>query len=158
VPQTSADHPIRLSDARHRVGIDIVDVRDVREALQSHGDHYLRRIFTQGEVEDCCDLDGIAPERLAARFAAKEAVIKVLRPDGSAVPWRTIETVRRPGGWVDVQLTGHAARLAEAAGLDELCLSLTHERDLAAATVLASFHEPDSERASAPCTTRSAAC
>jgi holo-[acyl-carrier protein] synthase len=158
VSRTPADRLLRHSDARHRVGIDIVDVRDIREALQTHGDHYLRRIFTQSEVEDCRDLDGLAPERLAARFAAKEAVIKVLRPDGAAVPWRSIETVRRPGGWVEVELTGHAARLAEAAGLDELCLSLTHERDLAAATVLASFHPPDSERTPAPCTTPSALC
>jgi holo-[acyl-carrier protein] synthase len=142
------------ADALHRVGIDIVDVRDVRSALFAYGDRYLRRVFTVDEVQDCSDHDGIAAERLAARFAAKEAVLKVLRPADTPVPWRTIETVRAPGGWVDVRLTGNAARLAEAAGLGELCLSITHERDLAAATVLASFQDPDIERP--PCTTPSA--
>jgi holo-[acyl-carrier protein] synthase len=142
------------ADALHRVGIDIVDVQDVRSALFAYGDRYLRRVFTADEVRDCSDHDGIAAERLAARFAAKEAVIKVLRPDDTPVPWRTIETVRSPGGWVGVHLTGNAARLADEAGLGELCLSITHERDLAAATVLASFQDPDSERPT--CTTPSA--
>jgi phosphopantetheinyl transferase (holo-ACP synthase) len=55
---------------------------------------------------------------------------------------------------VDIHLTGNAARLAEEAGLGELCLSITHERDLAAATVLASFNVTDRE--SPTCTTPSA--
>jgi holo-[acyl-carrier protein] synthase len=157
VPPTSPPSRLQAAGASHRVGIDIVEVRDVREALQAHGDRYLRRVFSRDEVDDCRGHDeDPAPERLAARFAAKEAVIKVLRPHGQAVPWRTIHLVRRPGGWVDVELTGQAARLAEEAGLDELCLSLTHEREVAAATVLASFQNPDSERAPAPCTTPSA--
>jgi holo-[acyl-carrier protein] synthase len=146
-------HHTHTTDALHRVGIDIVDVQEVRTALFAHGDRYLNRVFTANEVQDCSDHDGVAPERLAARFAAKEAVLKVLRPDDIPVPWRTIETVRAPGGWVDIHLTGNAARLAEEAGLGELCLSITHERDLAAATVLASFNATDRE--SPTCTTPS---
>ena len=116
-----------------RVGIDLVDVARVREAIAAHGERYLARIYTDAERADCRD----DPERLAARFAAKEAALKVLRPDVDAVPWRTIEVRRSPTGWVELSLTGQAAELARRAGLQELALSLTHEGDRASAVVVA---------------------
>ena len=54
---------------------------------------------------------------LAARFAAKEAAIKALRPAGPQPDWRSIEVRRDPEGWCDMHLTGEAARLAEIAGV-----------------------------------------
>ena len=70
---------------------------------------------------------------LAARFAAKEATIKVLRPDGVRPDWRTIEVVRLPNGACKLRLRGSAARLAVERGLGPFSLSMTHEAGLAAA-------------------------
>lgn len=120
-----------------RVGIDLVSVDSVRASLAEHGERYLARVFTEREVADCAGASGPAPERLAARFAAKEAAIKVLRPHDDAVPLRDIEIRSRPGGWVDVELTGRAASLAAEAGVRELAVSLTHENGHASAVVVA---------------------
>ena len=73
---------------------------------------------------------------LAARFAAKEATIKVLRPEGHQPDWRSVEVRRDPNGWCTLALTGHAAALAEQAGIADLAVSLTHEGDVAAAVVV----------------------
>ncbi len=116
-----------------RVGIDSLDVARVEEAIAAHGERYLARIFTPSERADCVD----DPERLAARFAAKEAALKVLRPDADHVPWHTMEVRRHPSGWVELSLTGRAAQLADRAGIAELALSLTHEGGRASAVVVA---------------------
>ena len=94
-----------------RVGIDLVSVESVRESIDEHGDRYLKRIYNESELSDCHTPQGIVAERLAARFAAKEATLKVLRPVDEAIPWRTIEVVRHGAGWVEVELSGRAAEL-----------------------------------------------
>jgi holo-[acyl-carrier protein] synthase len=120
-----------------RVGVDLVSVDSVRESLDAHGEHYLARVYTAGERDDCTT-DGIVdPERLAARFAAKEATLKVLRPGEVGVPWSSIEVVRDPGGWVGLELSGPAAELAADAHVLELALSITHEAGFASAVVIA---------------------
>ncbi len=127
-----------------RVGIDLVEVRAVRESVRRHADRYLERIYTEREVADSRGADGVDPGRLAARFAAKEAVVKLLRPGREdAVPWRSIEVVRAPEGWVELELHEPAASLAERAGLTGLAVSLTHEAGFASAAVVAesSNHE-----------------
>jgi len=122
-----------------RVGIDLVSVDSVRESIREHGDRYLKRIYTEGELRDCHTDQGIIAERLAARFAAKEATLKVLRPADEAVPWRTMEVVRHGAGWVEMELSGHAASLAAEAGLSDFVLSISHEADYASATVIAAL-------------------
>ena len=120
-----------------RVGIDLVAVAAVRESIDVHADRYLNRIYTDRELGDCRTPEGVDPERLAARFAAKEATLKVLRPDEEAIPWRSIEVRRQPAGWVELELSGRAAALAEQAGVSDLALSLTHEDGFASAVVVA---------------------
>ena len=120
-----------------RAGIDLVSVDAVRESLAVHGEHYLARVYTEREVRDCTMPSGPDPERLAARFAAKEATLKVLRPGDVGIPWSSIEVVRRPGGWVALELTGAAAELASEAGITELAVSITHEGAFASAVVVA---------------------
>ena len=75
-------------------------------------------------------------ESLAARFAAKEATVKVLRPVGARPDWRDIEVHRSSDGWTEIRLFGKAAVLAAEAGIDELAVSLTHEGSTAAAVVV----------------------
>ncbi len=125
-----------------RVGLDLVSVHTVAESLRVHGDHYLERVYSAGEVADCRTGDTVDPERLAARFAAKEAAFKVLRVGDEAVAWTDVEVVRDRSGWVGLSLSGRAATLAEAAGISELALSLSHEHGCAAAVVLADIHKP----------------
>lgn len=118
-----------------RVGTDLVAVETVAESIRAHGERYLDRIFTAGEQADC----GGDVARLAARFAAKEATLKVLRPDDDSVPWRCIEVVRHPAGWVDLELSGAAAELAAVSGIAGLGVSLTHEGAYASAVVIGEF-------------------
>jgi holo-[acyl-carrier protein] synthase len=126
-----------------RVGIDLARVSDTRRSIDLFGDRYLRRVFTARELDDC--FGGVAREvaeaRLTARFAAKEAAVKVLRPAGPPhegwLDWRSIEVLRAPGGWTELHLSGDADALARRAGLGSLAVSLSHDGDLATAVVIA---------------------
>ena len=120
-----------------RVGIDLVAVSTVADALATHGEHYLRRVYTDGEIADCGGAGAADPLRLAARFAVKEAALKVLRVGDAAVPLPTVETVRAPDGAPELVLHGAAAALAADRGLASFSISLTHEEGYAAAVVVA---------------------
>lgn len=121
-----------------RVGIDLVAVVSVQESLSLHAERYLERIFTPQEVADSSPAGELDPERLAGRFAAKEATLKVLRPGrDDGVLLKAIEVRRHPDGWVGLELTGSAAALAERVGVTGLALSLSHEAGMASAVVIA---------------------
>jgi holo-[acyl-carrier protein] synthase len=120
---------------RVRVGTDAVAIADVADSAERFGDRYLGRIFTTHEL-DCCK-GSAAAASLAARFAAKEAVIKVLRPTDVTPTWRTIEVRREASGACDIVLSGDAARLAAEASIEDLSVSFTHEAGLALAVVVA---------------------
>jgi holo-[acyl-carrier protein] synthase len=121
-----------------RVGIDLASVDSVRDSIRDHAEHYLKRVYTDRELADCSTDTGVDPERLAARFAAKEATLKVLRPDEQGIPWNAIEVHRHSAGWVELRLSGPAAALAADAGVTELALSIAHEGGFATAMVIAS--------------------
>jgi holo-[acyl-carrier protein] synthase len=125
-----------------RVGLDLVSVQAVADSLSAHGERYLQRVYSAGEIADCRSGDTMDPERLAARFAAKEAAFKVLRVGDEAVAWTDVEVVRHPSGWIGLSLSGRAATLAEAAGISALAVSLSHEHGCAAAIVIADTHGP----------------
>jgi len=125
-----------------QVGVDICAVADVAESLREFGDRYRRRVYTDGELEYCSAQPALEPQRLAARFAAKEATVKVLRPRGWWPDWRTIDVRRHADGWCELQLTGAAASLAAERGIVALSVSLTHEGPLAAAVVMAQLDGP----------------
>ncbi len=135
-----------------RVGIDLTSVDEVAASIARFGDRYVARMFTPHEQAFCRIGDGPEANRpyrvesLAARFAAKEAVLKVLRPTGPRPPWRDIEVYRTDGGWCELRLSGSAAGLAARAGIDRWSVSLTHHEALAAAVVvgMCSAEAPDS--------------
>lgn len=120
-----------------RVGTDLTRVADVQASIERYAQRYLDRIFTEHEQSCCPGTPGMAAPGLAARFAAKEATLKVLRPTGDPPGWREIEVRRVEGGATDLHLTGKAAELADAAGIAGLAVSLSHEADLALAVVVA---------------------
>jgi holo-[acyl-carrier protein] synthase len=115
------------------IGIDLVGFDEIAEALR-RGDRYLRRIYTDEELDDC----GASPRLLAACFAAKEATMKALSRTDQPIPWRSIELRMRHGAQPSLELTGAAASLALARGVTGLSVSVTHSRQSAAAIVLAS--------------------
>lgn len=122
-----------------RIGTDLVEVATVAESIERFGSRYLQRIYTPDELA-YCDAGGAERVlRLAARFAAKEACIKVLRPADGGIAWHWIEVVKMPGGWCELALHGGAARLAEASGIRHLSVSLSHERHYAVAVVAATM-------------------
>ena len=120
-----------------RVGIDLISVDSVRESIETHAERYLERVYTEQELADCAGSEGVDPERLAARFAAKEAALKVLRPNGAGFSLTAISVRRSPEGWVELELTGEAERLARDQGLSGFSVSLSHEAGFAAAVVVA---------------------
>jgi len=117
-----------------RTGADLAAVDDVVAGIAAHGERYLARVFTPRERSDVGD----DPERLAARFAGKEAVLKLLRPArGEAVPLTDVAVVLDAAGAPVVELSGRAAELASAIGCGPVAVSLSHERGLALATAVA---------------------
>lgn len=123
-----------------------MSVTEVEQSIAEHGDRYLERIYTERELADCRSAGEVSAERIAARFAAKEATYKALQPAGEAVPWRSIGVRREPAGAVSLELTGGAADVARRAGVTGLALSLSHEADMAAAVVVAELkEEPDAD-------------
>lgn len=117
-----------------RTGTDLAAVEDVVDAVAAHGERYLDRVFTVRERADTGD----DPERLAARFAGKEAVVKLLRPaPDQAIPLRDVAVVLDAAGAPTVELSGAAAALAESIGCGPIAISLAHERGLAVATAVA---------------------
>jgi holo-[acyl-carrier protein] synthase len=115
------------------VGIDVVDVPRF-EIVLGRRPRIVDRLFTEGEQRDA---RGKA-ERLAARFAAKEAVMKSMGVGAGSVPWKAIEVKRAPSGAPSVVVHGAAAELAAERGVDEFHISLTHTAMTAAAFVIAS--------------------
>jgi holo-[acyl-carrier protein] synthase len=121
-----------------RVGIDLVSAATVGESIDAHGERYLNRVYSAREIADCRrGQEQLDLERLAARFAAKEATMKVLRVGEQALPWSDIEVHRDPSGAVELLLSGRAATLAGDAGITDFALSLSHEQGLATAVVVA---------------------
>jgi holo-[acyl-carrier protein] synthase len=143
-----------------RVGVDLVPVADVAASVERLGRRYLYRVFTPheracarigahqrgsqpvGTPDRSRDPSGspvesrYSMESLAARFAAKEAAVKVLRPVGARPEWRSIEVRRVDGGWCELRLSGLAAILAAEADITISAVSVTHEPMLAAACVV----------------------
>jgi holo-[acyl-carrier protein] synthase len=119
------------------VGVDLVRVEEVQEALAAFGDRYLDRIFTVHELACATGEGEVRAGHLAARFAAKEAAIKALGPSDHLPAWRSIEVHQEECGRCTLLLSGHAAELANRAHLREFAVSLSHEGGLAAAVVFA---------------------
>src|ERR1700760_2967170 len=105
-----------------RVGADVVAVHQVATSVESLGARYLERIYTEHERTSCAGPPSFQAAGLAARFAAKEATIKVLRPVGHQPDWRSVEVRRHVDGWCTMALTGHAAVLADQARIAELAV------------------------------------
>ena len=124
-------------------GIDLIEIERIARAVERWGDRFLDRVFTPAELA----IYRARPASLAARWAAKEAVAKLLavgirglggagRPDG-ALAWTEIEVLSDPQGRPALALHGRAAERARALGLGLIALSLSHTREHAIACAVA---------------------
>jgi len=111
------------------LGIDIIKVERIRAALTRFGPRFSRRVLTDAERAYVRD----RPETMAGRWAAKEAVSKVLGLGVRGIGWRDIEIERLPTGQPAVRLHGRAASRATQLGMDRVAVSISHESDYAVA-------------------------
>ncbi len=119
----------RVPDGTPELGLDIIRVERIREALARFGDRFVRRVLTPREAEYV----RARPETFAGRWAAKEAVSKVLGLGVRGIGWTDIEIERMPTGQPAVRLHGRAAARADQLGLARIAVSITHEREYALA-------------------------
>jgi len=127
------------------VGIDVQPIVEVEASIREFGDRYTKRLFTDHELESCGDNPLTAASGLAGRFAAKEAVLKILDADESVPPWKTIEVHRTKGTRPVIVLRGLAAEIARRQGVKQISLSLSHGGGIATAAVVAQVAEHQSE-------------
>jgi phosphopantetheine--protein transferase-like protein len=111
------------------LGIDIIKVARIRDTLQRIGPRFSNRVLTPGERRYVRD----RPETMAGRWAAKEAVSKVLGLGVRGIGWQEIEVERLPTGQPAVKLHGRAAKRAEQLGMGRIALSISHESEYAVA-------------------------
>jgi holo-[acyl-carrier protein] synthase len=117
---------------RNYIGTDIIEIGRIRRAVERRGERFLRRVYTEAELELC---GGKAPS-LAARFAGKEAVMKLLGAKG--ISWQDIEILAEPNGRPSVTLRGGAQRRAASQGIRDIDISLSHCREYAVAAAVGS--------------------
>ena len=117
-------------------GVDLEEVNRMKNAIERHGERFLRRIFTASEAAHVKRKAHPFPS-YTARFAAKEATMKALGTGWNCgIRWVDIEVENQPGGRPLLRLHGQAAKVAHKLGCCSVHLSLSHTRDTALAEVI----------------------
>ena len=117
-------------------GIDIIECDRIKHIWDRHGERFLRRVFTEGEIAYCLARRDPLPH-LAGRFAAKEAVLKVLGTGWRrGINWTDIEVTNVTSGRPNVLLTGHSAHIAQKLGIQTVHISITHTSRYGAASAI----------------------
>jgi holo-[acyl-carrier protein] synthase len=116
----------------HYVGVDIVAITRLEKAVAHWGERFLKRVYTDAELELCCG----RASSLAARFAGKEAVIKTLGGLSKGFRWREIEILSDSRGKPLVNLYGSMRDKAAGLGISGLAISLSDCEEYAVAFVV----------------------
>ena len=118
-------------------GIDIVETARLKRSIEEHGEHFLERVFTPAERAYCEAGKKRKFEHYAGRFAAKEAVLKVLGTGWrGGIAWTDIEVVKTPAGQPHVRLTGECAVIAARLGITRWHLSISNIETHATASAI----------------------
>ena len=107
-----------------RTGVDLIEISRIEEVVARHGKHYLERIYTPAELEQC----GKRAESLAGRFAAKEAVAKALGCGIGDITWKEIEVLGDERNAPILTLHGAAEQLAKEMELTTWSVSISHSQ------------------------------
>jgi holo-[acyl-carrier protein] synthase len=127
------------------VGTDIVEIVRIGKMVERHGEHFLKRVYTDDEIR-YCQRRKESYQHLAGRWAAKEAVMKTLGTGWvRGVGWRDIEVTVKKSGQPVIIMHGTARDFAGSLGIDEILISISHCRAYATATAIALRHPASTE-------------
>jgi holo-[acyl-carrier protein] synthase len=127
----------RAPSAGLRVGIDIAQISAIGASIEAFGARFTGRFFTAAELAYARKAPALTTQRLAARFAAKEAAIKAFGLSEEGIAWSDIEVRRGEDGGCTLACHGRVAALVERSGCTRIALSLSHDGDYATAMVVA---------------------
>ncbi|MBA7482157.1 Holo-[acyl-carrier-protein] synthase [subsurface metagenome] len=118
-------------------GIDLVDCPRIEEMVARHGERFVQRIFTAAEQAYAeANKNGI--EKLAGRFAAKEAILKLMGTGWRGkIAWTDIEIINNSSGQPEVTLGGEVEKIADKLGIKHISVSITHTANFAIASAVA---------------------
>ena len=118
-------------------GIDLVDCPRIEDMIEQHGERFINRIFTAAE-QAYAEANKNKIEKLAGRFAAKEAILKLMGTGWrDKVAWTDIEVVNNVVGQPEVTISGEVEKLAEKLGIKHISVSITHTANFAIASAVA---------------------
>ncbi|MHC4322870.1 MAG: holo-ACP synthase [Planctomycetota bacterium] len=118
-------------------GIDLVDCPRIEQMVQRHGERFINRVFTAAE-QTYAEKNKNAVEKLAGRFAAKEAVLKLVGTGWRGkIAWTDIEIINNPAGQPEVTLAGEVEKIAGKLGIKHISVSITHTANFAIASAVA---------------------
>ena len=116
-------------------GIDIVEIKRIKNILNKWGDRFLKRIYTEKEKKYCEKKKNMYIH-LAARFAAKEALVKMLGTGMKQIKWTEIEITNNRKGKPEINLYGKALLIAKQQEISIIHISISHEKEYAVAQVI----------------------
>jgi len=118
-------------------GIDLVDCPRIEQMIKRHGERFLKRVFTATE-QAYAEANKNRTDKLAGRFAAKEAILKLMGTGWRGkIAWTDIEIANNPSGQPEVTLSGEVKKLAERLGIEHISVSITHTANFAIASAVA---------------------
>lgn len=118
-------------------GIDLVDCPRIEDMIKRHGERFINRVFTAAE-QNYAEKNKDKIEKLAGRFAAKEAILKLMGTGWRGkIAWTDIEIVNNAAGQPEVTLSGEVERLAKKLGIKHISVSITHTANFAIASAVA---------------------
>jgi holo-[acyl-carrier protein] synthase len=118
-------------------GIDLVDCPRIEDMIERHGERFINRVFTPAE-QAYAEANKNKTEKLAGRFAAKEAVLKLMGTGWRGkIAWTDIEVVNNAVGQPEVTLSGEVKQLADKLGIKHISVSITHTANFVIASAVA---------------------
>jgi holo-[acyl-carrier protein] synthase len=118
-------------------GIDLVDCPRIEQMVQRHGDRFVERVFTVAE-RAYAKANKNETEKLAGRFAAKEAILKLMGTGWRGkIAWTDIEVINNASGQPEVTLGGEVKKIADGLGIKRISVSITHTANFAIASAVA---------------------
>lgn len=118
-------------------GIDLVDCPRIEQMVQRHGERFLNRVFTASE-QAYAQKSKNSVEKLAGRFAAKEAILKLMGTGWRGkIAWTDMEITNNPSGQPEVTLSGEVKEIADRFRISHISISITHTANFAIASAVA---------------------
>ncbi len=127
-------------------GIDLVDCSRIEAMIERHGKRFIQRVFTAAE-QAYAEANKNEVEKLAGRFAAKEAILKLMGTGWRGkIAWTDIEIINNSSGQPEVTLDGEVEKIADKLGIKHISVSITHTANFAIASAIALTQSNENKR------------